>query len=85
MLRQRWCHTCGIPSRPPFDPSTGATSTKFESFARQPGMTHEYIHITQKGWEHLAGKTPQYDADIKTEDTAVCEGCATDELVESSW
>ena len=51
----------------------------------QPGIGHEYIHITQEGWEHLGGKTPRYDADVETQDAAVCEVCATDELVESSW
>lgn len=46
---------------------------------------HEYIHITEQGWSHLGGKTPRYAADIETQDAAVCEVCATDELAESSW
>ncbi|MFC7230561.1 hypothetical protein ACFQMM_02680 [Saliphagus sp. GCM10025308] len=51
----------------------------------QPGIAHEYVHITERGWSHLGGKTPRHPTDVETREAAVCEVCATDELVESGW
>lgn len=51
----------------------------------QPGMAHEYVHVTERGWSHLGGKTPRHSSNVETQDAAVCEVCATDELVETDW
>jgi len=51
----------------------------------KPGMAHEYVHITQEGWEHLGGEQSRYAEDIEMIDAPVCPVCATDELVEQNW
>ena len=51
----------------------------------RPRMAHEYIHISEQGWEHLGGDTPRYGPDTSTQSSPTCEICATDQSVEKSW
>ena len=36
-------------------------------------LMHEYIHITNHGWEHLGGKTDRYESSVETEGAPVCQ------------
>ncbi|MBV0924747.1 hypothetical protein KTS45_11105 [Halomicroarcula limicola] len=51
----------------------------------RPGMAHEYIHISEEGWEHLGGDIPRHKPNTATQSSPTCEICATDESVEASW
>ncbi len=51
----------------------------------KPGMSHEYLHITDIGWSHLGGDTPRHADNIETQEAPVCPVCATDDLVETDW
>lgn len=64
---------------------TALETLKELNFVEQPGLAHEYVHITEQGWSHLGGENPRHSDDIETQDAPVCEVCATDELVESGW
>ncbi len=55
------------------------------NMVEQPGMAHEYIHITSEGWSHLGGETSRYNSDVSMVDAPVCSVCKTDALVESRW
>lgn len=46
---------------------------------------HEYLHITDQGWEHLGGETSRHDCSVEIEDVAICRVCAVDERVEENW
>jgi len=49
-----------------------------------PGLSHEYVHVTNTGWSHLGGDAPARRR-IESVDAPVCPVCAEDELVESQW
>ncbi|MFD1646665.1 hypothetical protein [Haloarchaeobius litoreus] len=49
------------------------------------GLGHEYVHITNFGWQHLGGETSRHDEEIESVDAPVCDVCAEDELVENAW
>jgi len=51
----------------------------------QPGVGHEYLHITEEGWSHLGGETPRYEGDTDFVNAPHCPICDTDEMVEASW
>ena len=50
-----------------------------------PGMAHEYLHITDEGWEHLGGETSRHNVDIDPGTVPVCPVCETDKQVEAQW
>ncbi|WP_336134222.1 hypothetical protein [Natronomonas amylolytica] len=62
---------------------TALTNLKELNMVKQPGMAHEYIHITEQGWSHLGGKTPRHGVDVEAQNAVVCPVCATDEMVAS--
>ncbi|MFB1064171.1 hypothetical protein [Natrinema sp. H-ect4] len=51
----------------------------------QPGLAHEFIHITSAGWKHIGGETSRHQEDIKVGDVPVCPVCEADELAENRW
>jgi len=51
----------------------------------RPGMAHEYIHISDQGWEHLGGDTPRHGPNTSTQNSPTCDICATDQSVEAGW
>lgn len=55
------------------------------NMVEQPGMAHEYIHITSEGWNHLGGETPRHEEDIQVIDAPVCPVCEADELAKNRW
>lgn len=52
---------------------------------RRPGMAHEYVHISEEGWQHLGGNTPRHEPGTQTQGSPTCWVCATDEYIERSW
>lgn len=64
---------------------TALSNLKDLGMIEQPGISHEYLHITDTGWEHLGGETPRHGADIDEQDAPVCPVCATDEVAEARW
>ena len=51
----------------------------------RPGLAHEYVHITEEGWENLGGEMPRYGSDVSPQSSPTCKICATDEALEANW
>ena len=63
---------------------TALANLKELDLVAKPGMTHEYIHITEKGWAHVGGEMPRHENWPDVTESG-CQYCRADEIVEAGW
>lgn len=49
------------------------------------GLAHEYVYITNEGWQHLGGETSRHGVDVDSVDDPECAVCQADDLATENW